>query len=86
MKKFIMSMAIAVFISVSIVSVAYPGFYERPKYGSKIKLCVSCWPEVMCAWDPCTDSVEAMMHCHLYSAIVPWNGGCCDHASCIYIP
>ena len=81
MKRFIISIAVAVFITFSIVSVAYP---RCPKQGSQLKLCVSCWPELICGWDDCGTTWEQMVLCHIYNAIVPFNGGCCDHRSCTY--
>jgi len=80
MKKFLVSMAIAILITFSYVSVAYPGYSG----GRLIKElgCASCEPKVFCMWGPCRYAWEYGIWCYGYGQIPFAPGGCCESKSC----
>ncbi len=81
MKNFIISLTIVMFITFSIVSVAYPC---NPNKGSQAQVCLTCIPKFLCFWGACDETISIYLLCHALAAAVPWAGGCCDTRTCTY--
>ncbi len=81
MKRLISLIVIAVLITCSFVSVAYPK-YGGSKNGVRVKVCFSCTPRFFCHWGRCRSSFDWAAVCYLYSQIPFAPGGCCEEDPC----